>query len=55
MHAVGVTEPATSTDSIQQFQSLEIKFPGSEKYRPSLENLIEYLKHFSGIFEGIRL
>ncbi|MDF7825868.1 HNH endonuclease [Pontiellaceae bacterium B12227] len=45
-----MTEPVTSTYSIQQFQGQEIKLPKNEQYRPSQENLAEHLKHFSENF-----
>ncbi|WP_168433010.1 HNH endonuclease [Pontiella sulfatireligans] len=45
-----MTEPVTSTYSIQQFQGLEINLPKSEKYHPSKENLTAHLERFVGNF-----
>jgi putative restriction endonuclease len=45
-----MTEPVTSTYSIQQFSGQEINLPNSEKYRPSKQNLADHLKRFAGNF-----
>ncbi|VGO18985.1 hypothetical protein [Pontiella sulfatireligans] len=45
-----MTEPVTSTYSIQQFEGQEIHLPKSVRYRPSKENLAEHLERFTGNF-----
>ncbi|MEI6892921.1 MAG: HNH endonuclease [Pontiella sp.] len=45
-----MSEPFTSTYSIQQFQGLEIKLPKNETYHPARKNLAEHLERFEGNF-----
>lgn len=45
-----MTEPATSTYSIQQFQGQEIQLPQNKNHRPSRENLAQHLERFAGNF-----
>ncbi|QBG48784.1 HNH endonuclease [Verrucomicrobia bacterium S94] len=45
-----MTEPVTSTYSIQQFNGQEIKLPRNRNHRPSPQNLAEHLERFADNF-----